>query len=118
MNHIEYVEPKQTKISGRLSLVTDDETFKTTSHSLKTDIAQEWLVVFVVHKTIGEIMNYSLVGKARAAAKNTMRSKKAHCANIGAYACREASRSQKVLVLSQKGLVWVKGDINRPLQVA
>ena len=28
----------------------DDKTFKTTSHLLKTDIAQEWLVVFVVHK--------------------------------------------------------------------
>jgi hypothetical protein len=50
MNHIEYVEPKQTKISGRLSLVTDDETFKTTSHLLNRDFAQEWLVVFVVQQ--------------------------------------------------------------------
>ena len=63
-------------------------------------------------------MNYSLTGKSRAAAKNTMRSKKVHCANIGAYANREASRSPKVLVLSQKGLVWVKGHVNKPLMVA
>lgn len=99
-------------------MVTDDETFKTTSHSLKTDIAQEWLVVFVVHKTIGEIMNYSLVGKARVAAKNTMQSKTARSANVAVYANREASRSPKVLVLSQKGLVWVKGHVNKPLMVA
>lgn len=69
-------------------------------------------------------MNYSLTGKARVAAKNTMRSKKAHCANIETYACREASRSPKTLAFAGTGVrgemlcKWVKGHVNKPLMVA
>lgn len=98
---------------------------KTHNHSLNKDFAQEWLAVFVVNKTIGEIMNYSLVGKARCAAKNTMQSKTARSANVAVYANREASRDQKVLAFAGEGkngemlLKWVKGDFlcRKPLRV-
>ena len=38
-------------------------------------------------------MNYSLVGKARRAAKNTMQSKRVHAANVANYANREATKT-------------------------
>lgn len=68
-------------------------------------------------------MNYSLVGKARISAKNQIRAKKAHCANIATYANREANRTPKVLVFAGRDLrggmicKWVNGDVNRPLRV-
>ena len=70
-------------------------------------------------------MNYSLVGKARVAAKNTMQSKTARSSNIATYANREASRGQKVLAFAGTGkrgealVKWVKGDLNnrKPLRV-
>ena len=70
-------------------------------------------------------MNYSLVGKARVAAKNTMQSKTARSANVAVYANREASRGQKVLAFAGKGkngemlFKWVKGDFlcRKPLRV-
>ena len=37
-------------------------------------------------------MNYSLTGKARRAAKNTMKSKQVRAANVANYASREATR--------------------------
>jgi hypothetical protein len=40
-------------------------------------------------------MNYSLVGKARRAAKNTMQSKQVRAANVANYANREASTAIK-----------------------
>jgi len=40
-------------------------------------------------------MNYSLVGKARRAAKNTMQSKQVRAANVANYANREASKTIK-----------------------
>ena len=92
---------------------------KTHNHSLNRDFAQEWLVVFVVNKTIGEIMNYSLTGKARVAAKNTMQSKRAVAANVKHYAQREGGRTQRILSfagadVSGKILFkWVKGTVNR-----
>ena len=64
-------------------------------------------------------MNYSLTGKARVAAKNTMQSKTARSANVAVYANREASRGQKVLAFAGEGkngemlLKWVKGTVNR-----
>jgi len=38
-------------------------------------------------------MNYSLVGKARRAAKNTMQSKQVRAANVANYANREATKT-------------------------
>jgi hypothetical protein len=43
-------------------------------------------------------MNYSLVGKARVAAKSQLKAAKAFAANIAAYSIRENQRHQKVLV--------------------
>ncbi len=40
-------------------------------------------------------MNYSLVGKARRAAKNTMQSKQVRAANVANYANREATAETK-----------------------
>lgn len=64
-------------------------------------------------------MNYSLVGKARVAAKNTMQSKRAVAANVKHYAQREGGRTQRILSfagtdVSGKILFkWVKGTVNR-----
>ena len=70
-------------------------------------------------------MNYSLTGKARVAAKNTMQSKTARSANVAVYANREASRGQKVLAFAGTGKYGetlyklVNGDLNhrKPLRV-
>ena len=40
-------------------------------------------------------MNYSLTGKARRAAKNTMQSKRVRAANVANYANREATAETK-----------------------
>ena len=51
--------------------------------------------MFLVSKQQVEIMNYSLVGKARRAAKNTMQSKRVRAANVANYANREATAETK-----------------------
>jgi|GWRWMinimDraft_5_1066013.scaffolds.fasta_scaffold01592_2 hypothetical protein len=49
-------------------------------------------------------MNYSLVGKARRAAKNTMQSKRVRAANISNYASREATRQLGGICFKMCGL--------------
>ena len=68
------------------------------------------VIVFLVSKQQVEIMNYSLVGKARRAAKNTMQSKQVRAANVANYANREASTTIKTrLKWSANGetVAWV-----------
>lgn len=73
------------------------------------DFAQEWSAVFVVRRK-GEVMNYSLVGKARVAAKNTMQSKTARSANVANYANHIKNSSTKTSMkwsFDGQTLAWV-----------
>ncbi len=64
-------------------------------------------------------MNYSLTGKARRAAKNTMQSKQVRAANVANYANREKTRTIKAPYFSATGfcgdteITLIGGSIDR-----